>query len=85
LAPPGSDWSCRVEIGWPDRTVVRDIGDVDAVQALQLAMQIVGTELYVSDLHKAGRLMWLEPGRGYGFPVPRNMRDLLIGDDRRMS
>jgi hypothetical protein len=83
-SPPGDDWSCRIEIGWPDRTVVRDIVGVDAVQALQLAMQMIGTELYVSDLHKAGRLMWQERGRGYGFPVTRNIRHLLIGDDRRM-
>ena len=26
---------------------------------------------------------WLEPGRGYGFPVPDNIRDLLVGDDKR--
>jgi hypothetical protein len=27
--------------------------------------------------------LWLEPGRGYGFPVPNNIRDLLVGDDKK--
>lgn len=46
--------------------------------------------LYFSDYHKTGRLKWpgddIEAaGGGYGFPVPRNARDLLIGIDKRFD
>jgi hypothetical protein len=26
--------------------------------------------------------MFDAPGRGYGFPVPSSLRDMLVGDDR---
>lgn len=77
------DWSCRAEIGWPDGMWSRDVTGVDPIQALELALRMIGTQLYVSDLHRAGRLVWLEPGQGYGFPVPVTIRDMLIGEDRR--
>ncbi len=54
----------------------------DAVQALLIALQMIGSEIYASAHHAAGRLVWLEPGHGYGFPVSNNVRDLLIGDDK---
>ena len=53
------------------------------MQAVLLTMQKIGTEIYMSEYHKSGRLLWTAPGRGYGFPVPCNLRDLLIGDDAR--
>ena len=56
---------------------------VDAVQALLFALQMIGAEVYTSSQHQSGRLEWLERGRGYGFPVPDNIRDLLVGDDKR--
>lgn len=77
------DWSCRFEIDWPDGTRAMDIGGVDAVQAIELAMKAIGTQIHTGDYHKSGRLEWLEPGKGYGFPVPNNIRDLLVGDDKR--
>jgi hypothetical protein len=80
--PAAIDWSCRVEIGWPGKPWGRDVTGVDAIHALELALRMVGTELYSSDLHAKGRLIWLEPGDGYGFPVPRTIRDLLVGQDR---
>lgn len=80
--PDGVDWSCRFEIGWPDETLTRAAAGFDAVQALELALKIIGALIYASDHHASGKLMWLEPGKGYGFPVPRGIRDLLIGHDR---
>lgn len=77
------DWICRFEIGWPEGQVERWGTGVDAVQALLFALQMIGAELYASSEHTSGHLEWLEPGRGYGFPVPENIRDLLIGDDKR--
>lgn len=77
------DWSCRTEIHWPDG-VYEFIGyGIDSIQALDIAMQGIGMRLYFSDYHKSGLLSWGDDYRGYGFPVPKNARDLLFGDDAR--
>jgi hypothetical protein len=44
-------------------------------------MEAIGTDIYTSDYHRSGRLRWLEYGDGYGFPVPKTIRHLLIGGD----
>ena len=75
------DWICRFEIGWPEGTAKRYAAGIDSVQALLFAMQMIGAEIYASKYHEARQLIWLEPGRGYGFPVPNSIRDLLVGDD----
>ena len=59
-------------------------GGIDSFQALILALQMIGAEIYASAYHKAGSLKWFERYRGYGFPVGCNLRDLLIGDDRKL-
>jgi hypothetical protein len=53
------------------------------VQSLLIALQMIGAEIYASRYHEAGQLAWFERGRGYGFPVASNIRDLLIGDDAK--
>jgi hypothetical protein len=78
-----ADWICRFDIGWPEGRVERWGTGVDAVQALLFAMQMIGAEVYASSEHKSGRLEWLEAGGGYGLPVPSNVQDLLVGDDKR--
>lgn len=83
-APDDGAWWCRFTIGWPDGELARKAGGIDAIQALDLALKMIGANLYTSDLHEAGRLVWLEAGRPYGFPVPDTIRDLLIGDDARL-
>ncbi len=75
------DWSCRYSIGWPDGTLHRSGYGVDAVQALLLTLQAIGTDIYTSSYHRSGRLKWLVPGDGYGFPVPKTISDLLVGSD----
>jgi Domain of unknown function (DUF6968) len=77
------DWICRFEIGWPNGKAERWGAGVDQVQALLSALQMIGAELYTSDQHRSDALMWLSPHRGYGFPVPQNIRDLLVGDDKK--
>ena len=77
----GRVWSCRYEIDWPGSTRKRDISGFDSMQTLVLALQAIGTELYMSEHHQAGELVWEQEGRGYGFRVPDNIRDLLVGDD----
>jgi hypothetical protein len=76
-------WECYFEIGWPHGLQRKYAAGEDAVQALECALRLVGTLLYTSDLHETGRLVWLQPGGGYGFPVPGTIRDLLVGDDAR--
>jgi hypothetical protein len=82
---PGQEqrsWACRWEIIWPDRRRSNFGRGTDAVQALISALQMVGSELYFSDEHRSGNLWWVEKWVGYGFPVPNNIRDLLVGDDK---
>jgi len=77
------DWTCRFEVEWPDGIWTMAAGGVDAVQALELALKLIGAQLYASDHHRSGNLMWQEAGKGYGFPVPNGIRDLLVGDDKK--
>jgi hypothetical protein len=79
--PAPVDWVC------PYQTVGIGSGRVrcgyggDAVQALVLALQMVGAELYTCPEYEAGRLTW-DWGRvkgDLGFPVPDNIRDVLPG------
>jgi hypothetical protein len=76
-------WVCRYEIDWPGERRNMDVFGVDAVQALVLALQTIGAEIYTSDYHKSGKLFVEALGHGYGFPVMPALRDLLQGDDAR--
>ncbi len=45
---------------------------------------MIGADLYTSSYHRNGELQSLGDGwTGYGFPVPYNLRDALIGEDAR--
>jgi hypothetical protein len=79
----GVDWSCSYAIDWPEGTRKFTIYGIDSVQAIELALKMIGSEIYTSEYHKAKMLTWEKPGKGYGFPVPQNMRDLLEGDDAK--
>jgi hypothetical protein len=76
--PDGIDWYC------PYQTIGRGSGEVrygigvDMVQALILALSMIGAELYCSDEYRDGRLIW-DCGRNgdLGFPVTDNIRDVL--------
>jgi hypothetical protein len=74
-------WICPYEIGWPDGKWSMDAAGHDAVQAVTIALQMIGSELYTSDYHKSGQLFWERRGAGYGFPLPVTMRHLLQSDD----
>jgi hypothetical protein len=47
-------WICRYEIDWPSEKRSYFAGGVDSSQALILALQMIGAELYASAHHKAG-------------------------------
>ena len=74
-------WGCRYEVDWPKENRVVTAWGFDSVQAILIAMQMIGAEIYTSNYHKAGELFWEAPGKGYGFPVSPSLRDLLQGDD----
>lgn len=76
-----SGWSCRYEIDWPRGRKAMEAGGADSIQALAIALSMIGTDIYTSSYHESGNLFYAAPGRGYGFPVPNSLRDLLIGDD----
>lgn len=83
-APEDTDgiWICRYTIEWPTAPEESFGAGVDAFQALHLTLQKIGITLYASAYHKAGILVFDKPGRGYGFPMPKNGRYLLIGDNK---
>lgn len=76
-------WSCRYEIGWPEGKESREVWGIDSVQAILIALQAAGADIYTSAYHKSGNLQFEAPARGYGFPVPSSLRDLLVGDDTK--
>jgi hypothetical protein len=77
-------WKCRYDIGWPGKVRSSAAWGIDALQAVHLTMQKIASELYASRYHKEGRLSWGEGG-GYGFPMPKNGRDLLVGYDKEFN
>jgi hypothetical protein len=81
--PDQDHWMCEYEIDWPEGMRKFAAHGLDSVQALELALKMIGSEIYTSEYHESKMLSWEKPGRGYGFPVPNNMRDLLEGDDAK--
>jgi hypothetical protein len=77
-------WQCDYEIGWPSALRRGAARGIDSIQALLLALQKIGAELYTSEAHHSGKLKHERPGGGYGFPLARGIRDLSEGDDRGM-
>ena len=77
-------WICRYEIDWPEQKRSFFGAGADAFQALIHALQMIGTEVNLSDYHKAGSLKWSERYEGYGFPVGGQQRHLLVGNDRNL-
>src|SRR5262245_61090285 len=67
------DWACRVDIDWPDEKLTRIAVGVDGIQALDLALKLVGAQIYTSEHHESGKLEWFGLGQGYGFPVPNGI------------
>ncbi len=76
-------WSCQYEIDWPEGPQAMTSWGADSVQALVLALTMIGADIYSSSYHKSGKLMLDESGNGYGFPVPASLRGLLEGDDAK--
>jgi hypothetical protein len=45
---------------------------------------MIGLDINSSAYHLEGRLKWMDPWVGYGFPVPKEARDMLTGQDREL-
>lgn len=75
-------WECHYEIGWPDRPISGRAVAYDEIQAMIYAIQNVGIDLYASHYHAEGRLRWVDGAEGYGFPLPRGGRDIMVGIDQ---
>lgn len=73
----GQDYFCPFEIDGMGKTTVQRAGGVDAVQALRLAMTMIGITLYASEEAKAGQLRWLDEYGDLGFPVHAGAQDVL--------
>ena len=77
--PADIDWYCPYQkVGIGSGKVKRAAG-VDPVQALAMALSMLGAELYCSQEYEAGRLSW-DGGAvedDLGFPVPPNIQDVL--------
>ena len=79
----GPNWDCHYEIDWPEgRVKSRAMGN-DALHAIDMAQQKIGTDLQMSRYHHERTMWWIKPWVGYGFPMPKGARDLLIGDDQK--
>ena len=76
-------WGCRYDVGWPDGNRSVTAWGFDSIQAILIALGMIGAEIYTSSYHKSGNLFWEAPGKGYGFPVASSLRDLLVGDDAK--
>jgi hypothetical protein len=83
FAPVHSDntYTCTYEIGWPTGVKTMTVSGTDSVQAIEIALQFIGISLYTSPYHTAGQLSCDGMKGGYGFPVPSNARDMLVGED----
>lgn len=80
--PKDGCWACAFEIDWPEGTKAMSGAGVDALQALVVSLQMIGVQIYTSSYHHDGALRAYEGQDGYGFPVSRNVRDMLIGVDK---
>ncbi len=76
--PDSSDYYCPYEIRGLGNDKIRYAGGIDGIQALLLALQMVGAELYTSEEGKAGTLIWVGQ-HDLGFPVPDSISDMIPG------
>ncbi|WP_341991678.1 hypothetical protein [Azorhizobium sp. AG788] len=78
-------FKCAYEIHWPDGPYTNDAWGADAVQALDLCLKSIAWRLYCSDAHRDGTLFWTGQGEGYGVPMAKSGRDLLMGQDKEFD
>ncbi|HEY0105574.1 MAG TPA: hypothetical protein VGB91_05770 [Rhizomicrobium sp.] len=80
--PSSEDFYCPYQILGVGSQSVRRAGGVDAMQALQLALKMIGADLYTSDEYATKRISWND-SRDLGFPVPDSIQDILPAQSRK--
>ena len=75
--PDSEDYYCPYQILGLGNERIRRAGGIDAVQALELALKMIGTDLCTSKEAQAGELSWSGGKKGdFDFPVPDVLREL---------
>ena len=77
--PDNGPYKCEYQIVGIGSGKVRYAVGVDSMQALVLALKIIGADLYSSEAAKEGRLSWFG-SPNLGFPVPDVIADLVPKD-----
>ena len=75
------DYVCPYRIRGMGSGRVRCSFGIDPIQALMLAMQVIGTDLYSSDEYRSGSLRWFKPHDDLGLPVLPSFEDVLPKED----
>ena len=73
--PDSEDWYCPYQIVGLGNGRVRYAAGIDTVQALGLALKMIGADLDTSKEAQAKELTW-QGGDDLGFPVPNVLSDL---------
>lgn len=77
--PDSLDYYCPYQIIGLGKEKIRYAGGIDAVQALILALKMIGADLYTSKESVEGKLRWEGDEKGnLGFPYPDTTRDLVL-------
>jgi hypothetical protein len=76
---PEGDYFCAYQITGIGDERIRYAMGIDGLQALQLALKKIGTDLYTSPEARGGRLLWFgQTVQGdLGFPVLDAQKDLV--------
>lgn len=80
--PDFEDYYCPYHITGMGNERISYAGGVDGIQALLLALNKIGADLYTSKEAEAGILSWKGGEKGnLGFPVSKVLRDMLPDSD----
>lgn len=76
--PDGVDYYCPYKIIGINRDNVRYGSGVDAIQALLLAMAMIGADLYGCAEGRSGKFRWIGDETGnLGLPTPESLKNAL--------
>ena len=68
------DYCCRIQVTGVGNERVHGIYGVDSVQAIELAMRFLGSELQRLNTQHEGRLRWGDAPKGwFGFPIDKKL------------
>jgi len=70
------DYCCRVQVSGIGSERVHGIFGIDSVQALELAMRFLGSELQRLNTQHEGRVRWGDARKGwFGFPIDTKVNE----------